>query len=217
MKIKSLMMAGAVVAALGTTPAMAANYLPTGPQTNVSLSTVTGGGWSLCYSGTMATPFGTSAATTLAGCAGNSLMLAGRETGSSNLLVLAQALKVDALFNTGAANNNVFHNANGSDWFYSDNWSWGFKTPGDSYTKFQCDTSPPPNPSMCLHTLNVGGHSINGIAFLNGSTAYEKLVFQFNGGGAVPEPTTWALMIGGFGAIGGTMRYRRRKTGVAFA
>ncbi len=35
--------------------------------------------------------------------------------------------------------------------------------------------------------------------------------------GAVPEPATWAMMIGGFGAIGGTMRYRRRKTGVSFA
>ncbi len=35
--------------------------------------------------------------------------------------------------------------------------------------------------------------------------------------GAVPEPATWALMIGGFGAIGGTMRYRRRKTSVSFA
>ncbi len=37
------------------------------------------------------------------------------------------------------------------------------------------------------------------------------------GPGAVPEPATWAMMIGGFGAIGGTMRYRRRKTSVSFA
>ncbi len=34
---------------------------------------------------------------------------------------------------------------------------------------------------------------------------------------AVPEPATWAMMIGGFGAIGGTMRYRRRNTGVSIA
>ncbi len=32
----------------------------------------------------------------------------------------------------------------------------------------------------------------------------------------VPEPATWAMMIGGFGAVGSTMRYRRRKTAVAF-
>lgn len=36
-------------------------------------------------------------------------------------------------------------------------------------------------------------------------------------GGAVPEPATWAMMIGGFGAIGGTLRYRRRKVSVSFA
>lgn len=29
--------------------------------------------------------------------------------------------------------------------------------------------------------------------------------------GAVPEPATWAMMIGGFGAIGGGMRLRRRR------
>ncbi len=35
--------------------------------------------------------------------------------------------------------------------------------------------------------------------------------------GAVPEPATWAMMIFGFGAVGSTMRYRRRKTTVSFA
>lgn len=35
--------------------------------------------------------------------------------------------------------------------------------------------------------------------------------------GAVPEPATWALMILGFGAIGGTMRRRRVSTQVRFA
>jgi hypothetical protein len=34
---------------------------------------------------------------------------------------------------------------------------------------------------------------------------------------AVPEPATWALMIGGFGAIGGAVRYRRRRTSVTYA
>jgi len=34
---------------------------------------------------------------------------------------------------------------------------------------------------------------------------------------AVPEPSTWALMLGGFGLIGAAVRYRRRKLIVAYA
>ena len=33
----------------------------------------------------------------------------------------------------------------------------------------------------------------------------------------VPEPATWAMMIGGFGVIGGVMRRRRTTTTVRFA
>lgn len=33
---------------------------------------------------------------------------------------------------------------------------------------------------------------------------------------AVPEPASWAMMIGGFGMIGGALRGRRRKVGVRF-
>jgi hypothetical protein len=35
--------------------------------------------------------------------------------------------------------------------------------------------------------------------------------------GAVPEPATWAMMIGGFGMVGGAMRRRRVSTKVSFA
>lgn len=34
---------------------------------------------------------------------------------------------------------------------------------------------------------------------------------------AVPEPAAWALMIAGFGLVGGTMRSRRRVTSVTYA
>lgn len=34
---------------------------------------------------------------------------------------------------------------------------------------------------------------------------------------AVPEPATWALMVAGFGLVGGAVRRRRRATRVAFA
>ena len=39
--------------------------------------------------------------------------------------------------------------------------------------------------------------------------------YAFRLDGAVPEPASWALMLGGFGLVGGAMR--RRKTSVAFA
>lgn len=195
--------------ALIAAPAAAADYLPVGPQQNVSIGTVTGGGWTLCYSALMGTPFGSSASTTLANCTGDRIMMAGRATGSDTLLVLAQTTYGDAFANTGAANNDVFTNSNGADWFYADNWSWGFKTPGTSYTKLECDTTPPGG-SMCIHTLNgVGGYNINEIGGLNGSSDYEKLVFTYGGGGAVPEPAAWALMIAGFGLVGAAARRQR--------
>ncbi len=33
--------------------------------------------------------------------------------------------------------------------------------------------------------------------------------------GGIPEPTTWALMIGGFGAVGAALRFRQRRPAVA--
>lgn len=36
-----------------------------------------------------------------------------------------------------------------------------------------------------------------------------NVIGQFNGGGAVPEPAAWALMIGGFGFAGATLRRRK--------
>lgn len=211
MKILTIAFGAAALAV----PAMAsaATYLPTGPQLNVALSTVTGGGWTLCHQSTMAESFGNSAANTLAGCGGNRLLLAGRETGSSNLLALAQTTKVNALANTGASNNGVFTSSDGSDWFNADGWSWGFKPIGEAMDKFQCDFSPPVNGSVCIHTIaGVGGFSINGITGFSGN--YERLVFT-DLGAAVPEPSTWAMIVLGFGALGGAMR--RRKVAVSYA
>jgi type IV pilus assembly protein PilY1 len=52
-------------------------------------------------------------------------------------------------------------------------------------------------------------------------------IFAFNGVGGsvvvpppnegVPEPSNWAMLIAGFGAVGGSMRYRKAKTAVRFA
>ena len=56
----------------------------------------------------------------------------------------------------------------------------------------------------------ANGSSLAGVYGPTSSTA-----FSLTSGGAVPEPASWALMVGGFGLVGGAMRARRRT--VAFA
>ena len=201
-----------IAAVLAATPAAAATYLPVGPQLNVPLATVTGGGWTQCYSATMAISFGGSAATTLAACTGDRLLVAGRETGSGTLLVLAQALKTDVLFNTGAASNGITNIANGTGWYNADNWSFGFVPAGETPNKSECDTTSGLG-RLCIHTLTfTGGYRINDIQGLNNSTDYEKLVFTSSGGAVVPEPASWAMLIAGFGLVGAVARRRRAVT-----
>ncbi len=59
-----------------------------------------------------------------------------------------------------------------------------------------------------------GGNLAQTCAGQNPQCAFTRTVLAAPN--AVPEPATWAMMIGGFGAIGGAMRYRRRKTAVSF-
>jgi hypothetical protein len=56
-------------------------------------------------------------------------------------------------------------------------------------------------------TITVNG---TGTGSFGGSVA-----FQPGSVAAVPEPATWAMMIGGFGMVGGAMRSARRKQKVA--
>jgi hypothetical protein len=57
------------------------------------------------------------------------------------------------------------------------------------------------------------GTNLDSIGFTNGSVSGVAL---YSTGAAVPEPATWALMLGGFGFIGASMR-RRHRTSVTFA
>lgn len=58
-----------------------------------------------------------------------------------------------------------------------------------------------------------------GLTFSPGYRGFDSAAVSVFGNAAagVPEPATWALMILGFGAVGGSMRYRRNSTAASFA
>lgn len=60
------------------------------------------------------------------------------------------------------------------------------------------------------------GETISSVGFTNAPNfnAFEAANFSVT---AVPEPATWGMMLVGFGMIGATARYRRRKTTAVFA
>lgn len=61
----------------------------------------------------------------------------------------------------------------------------------------------------------ASGQRITGLNFASSQNSFE--VDNLAVSGAVPEPATWAMMIGGFGAVGFAMRRRKARTGFAFA
>ncbi len=67
--------------------------------------------------------------------------------------------------------------------------------------------------ALGFYNLTAPGYTPapSGGSFSNVSVTYTYLA---NVGG-VPEPATWAMMLTGFGMVGGATRYRRRKTAIA--
>ncbi|MBP6013223.1 MAG: PEP-CTERM sorting domain-containing protein [Alphaproteobacteria bacterium] len=208
----SMKLAAAVLSlSLGAVAANAApTYTPFGPQNDVSVATVAGGGWSVCYSATYATILGSDASSALANCTGDLLMLAGITTGGETYDVLAWAPRVDVLFDTGTGDSTTTHAANGSEWYYAATWSWGFAGLGDTVSKGQCDTNGgTERDRLCWHTLDfVGGWRSGDNTLLNESTEFTKVILQANSR-PVPEPSTLMLLAASLLSLFGLGLWRR--------
>jgi hypothetical protein len=64
------------------------------------------------------------------------------------------------------------------------------------------------------------GTDLHTVVLNYGSSSDAKLYFTGNenpGGGPVPEPATWAMMLVGFGGMGAVLRRNRRQAQLAFA
>jgi hypothetical protein len=101
---------------------------------------------------------------------------------------------------------------------YSGNLANGVYVPQGTFGfyKSQFSYSGPSAPGSLAVRLSFtpvgGGYAPNPQAF-----GFDNIVLTARPAvAAVPEPSTWAMMIGGFGAVGGEMR-RRRKAVVATA
>jgi len=214
--------------------ANAQTYLPVGPQTNVPVATVTGGGWTECYRDLYGNIF-LDPDTVLSDCPGSRLMLSCRETNSSTLTLLAQGNRSDVTFDTGDDNNDVTHVANGVGWYFnfnggadSDNGenAWGFVRAGDSVNKSNCDidSSGANDERLCWHLQNsVGGYRCGATEDLNtpeeGGDSFERIVYMSSPPpppppAMIPTLSEWGLiaMAGILGLVGFMVMRRRKAT-----
>ena len=210
-RIRRSMVAACCLCAVAASPAHAL-YYPSGPQTFVDKSQLEG--WQLCFSGLYNGH--ESLSSVLTPCNEDLLLLAGGPTDSSTLTVLAAAPRADVIFDTG--HGNVPHNANGSGWYFSTDWSWGFAKEGDAIFRDECDTlgtdfNPGPNPDLrlCWHTLGAGGSFSGGYRAgatydLNSSTDYTRYVYEAprpsNSFSARAKGTKLLVSVSARGAVG---------------
>lgn len=143
-----------VVIPLGDGPFNYAKF--SGPQRDLRRTLLEDAGWRVCHSSlfTESTAIGA----ILANCSGAELMLACRpETGPNVFFTLAAyAPREDVTFDTGY-NRTTTRTANGSEWYFNANRSWGFAPIGETVDKSSCDFDTPyglgskTDYRMCMH------------------------------------------------------------------
>lgn len=219
LRTAALPLASALALAFGA-QAQAA-VIPVGVHNDVALATVTGTwGWTEIWRGGM---FGKANFSDMFAKAGTHVMVAGFKGGSSTVLeVLAATTLQDALAYTALNQTKL---SNGARW-YSNGFSFGFAGANDTIQQSSADVGGQnERDRLSWHTsvFPANGnnwhqdHSRAAQSIFDGyrhgaqyhDSAGQRVIFTLNlAVGAVPEPSTWALLILGFGAVGGTMRRR---------
>lgn len=151
-------------------------YTFSGIQTDIPAESLNG--WSECYTQT----YGVDAPTSdmLSACTGNKIMLACRPTGGETFTVAAYANREEVFRDTGE-NNNIVHNANGVDWYFSPNYSMGFAPEGEGVLRNSADVQDTQSPlrlSWHTHSHFAKGFRCGNSAWINNDNNWEKVILQ---------------------------------------
>ena len=123
-------------------------YEAEGPQKNVEKALLFG--WEECYVGSY-DEAGDSLESLFGECSKANLMLACRQVGSSTFALLSHAPR-EAVFKD-TMKSDIPTIANGSGWYFNDDWSWGFAPLGAPIHLATCDIeASEPELRLCWHT-----------------------------------------------------------------
>jgi len=87
--------------------------------------------------------------------------------------------------------------------------------PGTDFTNPANGNQISPGTNGLFTVTGAQGEYFTSVTFASSANSFE--VDNLAVSGAVPEPASWAMMIGGFGLAGGALRRRRTQTTVKFA
>ena len=120
------------------------------------MTTVTRGGWALCFSEPYRNQIKNSISSiTNTRCTSSRLMLGCRRTGSSTIQLLAWAPRT-VMFTDTSASSSTSTSSHGAEWYF-DNEGWGFADGGDSVSVSGCDTARggDPDKRLCFSTTHA--------------------------------------------------------------
>jgi hypothetical protein len=133
---------------------------------------------------------------------------------------LATGLAVDSALNIFANPDNIAIDAFGDVWILEDNspgdiWktTWGANGVAATIARFASLSAVGAEPTGLY--FDITDPTVAYVNVQHPSNGIDRLI-QFDFSAAVPEPSTWAMMIGGFGLLGASLR-RRAAAGVRFA
>ena len=148
-----------------------------GPRANVPVANLIAGGFSICHTETYATILNVPQVQQR--CPGNTLVIGCRPIDQPARLTVAAMGTRAGLFTPVPGAANAFQVHNGSHWYFSENFSFGFAPLGAAVDRQPCDVgASDPSLRLCWHTIQAGGWRCGATTGLNASAAWERVVLQ---------------------------------------